>query len=31
MNRGLEMPYTHDVDWNQKTNWSSRVLELEAE
>ena len=31
MNHGLEMPYTHDVDWNQKTNWSSRVLELDAE
>jgi len=31
MNHGLEMPYTHDVDWGKKTNWSSRVLELEAE
>ena len=31
MNHGLEMPYTHDLDWGKKTNWSSRVLELEAE
>ena len=31
MNHGLEMPYTHDVDWGKKTNWSSRVLYLEAE
>ena len=31
MSHGLEMPYTHNLDWNQKTNWSSRVLELQAE
>ena len=31
MNHGLEMPYTHDVDWGKKTNWSSRVLQLTAE
>ena len=31
MNHGLEIPYTHNVDWNQKTNWSSRVLVLEAQ
>ena len=31
MNHGLEMPYTHDLDWGKKVNWSSRVLELEAE
>ena len=31
MSHGLEMPYTHDVDWGKKTNWSSRVLLLEAE
>ena len=31
MNHGLEMPYTHDVDWGKKTNWSSRVLYLEGE
>ena len=30
MNHGLEMPYTHDVDWGKKNNWSSRVLLLEA-
>ena len=29
MNHGLELPYTHDVDWGKKTNWSSRVLLLE--
>ena len=31
MEHGLEMPYTHDVDWNKKNDWSSRVLYLEAE
>jgi alpha-galactosidase len=31
MNHGLEMPYTHDVDWSKKTNWSSRVLYLTTE
>ncbi len=31
MNHGLEMPYTHDVDWSKKVNWSSRVLYLTAE
>ena len=31
MNHGLEMPYTHDVDWGKKVNWSSRVLQLTAE
>lgn len=31
MNHGLEMPYTHSVDWDKKSNWSSRVLSLEAE
>ena len=30
MNHGLEMPYTHDVDWDKKVNWSSRVLLIEA-
>jgi len=30
MEHGLEMPYTHDVDWNKKVNWSSRVLRLQA-
>ena len=30
MSHGLEMPYTHNVDWGKKTNWSSRVLLLEA-
>lgn len=28
MNIGLEMPYTHDVEWSLKNNWSSRVLHL---
>ena len=31
MNHGLEMPYTHDVDWSKKVNWSSRVLYLTVE
>ena len=31
MSHGLEMPYTHNVDWGQKVNWSSRVLELQAQ
>ncbi|MBO4315213.1 MAG: alpha-galactosidase [Prevotella sp.] len=31
MNHGLEMPYTHNVDWSKKTNWSSRVLYLTEE
>ena len=31
MNHGLEMPYRNEVDWGKKTDWSSRVLLLEAE
>ncbi len=31
MNHGLEMPYRNDTEWNKKTDWSSRVLLLEAE
>ena len=31
MNHGLELPYTHDVDWSKKVNWSSRVLYLSVE
>ena len=31
MNHGLEIPYTHNVDWGKKNNWSSRVLLLEAQ
>ena len=31
MSNGLEMPYSHDVDWNKLNNWSSRVLTLTAE
>ena len=30
MNRGLEIPTTHNLDWGKKTNWSSRVLLLES-
>ena len=30
MNHGLEIPYTHNVDWGKKNNWSSRVLLLES-
>ncbi len=29
MSQGLEIPYTHDLPWGEKTNWSSRVLLLE--
>ena len=31
MENGLEMPYTNEVEWSKKTDWSSRVLYLEAE
>ena len=31
MSRGLEMPYRNDVEWSKKSDWSSRVLLLEAE
>ena len=31
MEHGLEMPYTNEVEWGKKTDWSSRVIYLEAE
>jgi alpha-galactosidase len=31
MNHGLEIPYSNNVEWGKKTDWSSRVLLLEAE
>ena len=31
MNVGLEMPYTHEVEYNKLNDWSSRVLQLVAE
>ena len=31
MNHGLEIPYRNEPEWSQKTDWSSRVLLLEAE
>ena len=31
MQTGLEMPYTHDVDYNKLNDWASRVLQLTAE
>ena len=31
MSTGLEIPYTHNVDHNRRTDWSSRVLYLTAE
>lgn len=31
MEHGLEMPYTNEVDWGKKTDWTSRVLYLEAQ
>lgn len=30
MANGLEMPYTHDVDYGKKNDWASRVILLEA-
>ena len=30
MANGLDIPYTHDVDYNKKNAWSSRVLYLES-
>ena len=30
MDNGLEIPYTHDVDYNKLNAWSSRVLRLTA-
>ncbi len=29
MNHGLEIPYSNNVEWGKKTDWSSRVLLLE--
>ena len=31
MQHGLEMPYRNETEWHKKTDWSSRVLLLEAE
>ena len=31
MDHGLEMPYTNEGEWGKKTDWSSRVIYLEAE
>lgn len=31
MEHGIELPYTHQVDHNKKTAWSSRVLRVTAE
>ena len=31
MEHGLEMPLENNVDWGKKTDWSSRVLYLEAQ
>ena len=30
MSHGLEMPYRNEPEWSKKTDWSSRVLLLEA-
>ena len=30
MDNGLEIPYTHDVDYNKLNAWASRVLQLTA-
>ena len=29
MDNGLEIPYTHDVDYNKLNSWASRVISLE--
>ena len=29
MQNGLEMPYTHDVEYSKKNDWASRVLLIE--
>ena len=31
MDNGLEVPYSYNVEWAKQTDWSSRVLYLEAE
>ena len=31
MNHGLEMPYRNEPEWSKKSDWSSRVLLLEAQ
>ena len=31
MDNGLDVPYTNEVEWGQKTDWSSRVLYLQAQ
>ena len=31
MSTGLEIPYTHIVDYHKQNDWSSRVLHLVAE
>ena len=30
MDTGIDVPYTNEVEWGKKTDWSSRVLYLEA-
>lgn len=31
MANGIEIPYSHDVDYHKKNDWASRVIYLEAE
>ena len=31
MNHGLDVPYRNSPEWNLRSDWSSRVLLLEAE
>ena len=31
MEHGLDVPYSHNVNWNDRTSWASRVLYLTAE
>ena len=30
MNHGLQLPVDHDVDWNRRNDWASRVLRLQV-
>ena len=30
MNHGLQLPADHDVDWNRRNDWASRVLRLQV-
>ena len=31
MSHGIDVPYRNEPEWSKKSDWSSRVLYLEAE